>query len=932
MADEELFWKSDNQTARLEELTSRDHELREAPLRRDVRSLGQLLGIVIREQAGERAFTAEEELRHLAIRHRQLNDDQGEACLDFPGERELLKQAEQIIATMAVDETYLIVKAFSTYFELTNLAETNHRKRRRRAAMLADGRTDKPGSMRGTLQRMRENGISAETALHWLQQILVVPVFTAHPTDVARRVIHFKRRRIARELEALDRLPLTDANARQYQSAILAEITGLWQTDEVRRRKPTVPDEIKTGLDHYPDSLLVPIHTLYEDMAAAFNETYGSALSADTLPTVVRFGSWIGGDRDGNPYVTAASTSEALQRARETILGSYISSLDDLRRLLTPSGCRAAVTPQLAAALTRYRTTLSFSSPENEIIPECEQYRRFAGCMLHRLHQALREPTHADSYPDADSFRQDLQIIRSSLTAGYGERLARALVDPLLRQVSTFGFHLHSLDIRQHARIHARAIAELATGSSISTTFSTVIPPPPGAETTDLLDTLRSIARLKQQYPAEAMQSYVISGASSVQDTLSLIWLMELCGIRVAADANGDPGLMPVPLFESIEDLRQAPEICRTLWSSSEYARFLDSWGRRQEVMLGYSDSNKDGGMLTSSWELYKTHRQLHLVAAECGVQLVLFHGRGGTVGRGGGPTHRAIVAQPTGAFSGSLKITEQGEVINWKYSDESLSLRNLELMVAASLEALARPDRKESPDHDAEWVAALEEMSAYAHTYYRSHIAENPDIIPYFEQATPVLEFDLAKIGSRPARRGVTRDLSDLRAIPWGFGWMQSRHVIPGWFGIGSALERFTEQGPEKMKILTDMMHRFPFFYDLIRNVELALTKVDLPLARLYSKLVPDVALRDRVFGMVEEEYLRTRRIVLAVTGQSRLLENNAPLARSIRLRNPYVDPLSLTQIELLRRKRAGDESEDLNYVLAATISGISAGLRNTG
>jgi len=335
--------------------------------------------------------------------------------------------------------------------------------------------------------------------------------------------------------------------------------------------------------------------------------------------------------------------------------------------------------------------------------------------------------------------------------------------------------------------------------------------------------------------------------------------------------------------------------------------------------------------MLTSSWELFKTHRELHRVAADCGVKLVLFHGRGGTVGRGGGPTHRAIVAQPIDAFSGSLKITEQGEVINWKYSEASLAQRNLELMVAASLEALTRPGLAESTPDD-RWEQALEEMAADAYTFYRQHIAENPDIIPYFEQATPVLEFELAKIGSRPARRGATRDLSDLRAIPWGFGWMQSRHVIPGWFGVGHALERFAAKGPESMALLADMMQRFPFFSDLIRNVELALTKVDLPLARLYANLVPDRELRQRVFTMVVEEYRRTHRILLKITAQSRLLENNPPLARSISLRNPYVDPLSLIQIELLRRKRGGDDSEELNYVLAATISGISAGLRNTG
>jgi phosphoenolpyruvate carboxylase len=520
--------------------------------------------------------------------------------------------------------------------------------------------------------------------------------------------------------------------------------------------------------------------------------------------------------------------------------------------------------------------------------------------------------------------------MRDSLEAHRGGTLARSLIDPLLLRLKTFGFHLHVLDIRQHARVHARAVADLAAGGSSCTGQEVVLPSPPSAETTELLETLRTIASLKELYPPEAIRSYVISGASGVRDVLSLVWLLELCGVRVAGSSD-DPGLMPVPLFESIEDLRHAPEVCRTLWQSAEYGPYLDSWGRRQEIMLGYSDSNKDGGMLTSSWEIHKAHRELHRVAAACGVKLVLFHGRGGTVGRGGGPTHRAIVSQPAGAFGGSLKITEQGEVINWKYSESTLAQRNLELMVAASLEALARPGLGAAAV-DTRWEQALEEMALDAYAFYRERIAENPDIIPYFEQATPVLEFDLAKIGSRPARRGATRDLSDLRAIPWGFGWMQSRHVLPGWFGVGHALERFGDRGGEERALLVEMMQHFPFFSDLIRNVELALTKVDLPLARLYAGLVPDRELGERVFAMVTDEYRRTRRAVLAVTGQSRLLENNQPLAHSIRLRNPYVDPLSLIQIELLRRKRAGDESEELNYVLAATISGISAGLRNTG
>ena len=932
MAETELFWKVVDQSVRLAELTGMAGEMREAPLRRDVRSLGRLLGTVIREQAGETTLAAEEELRRLAISHRELSDVQGAACLDLPGDRELQDRALEIVGRMKVDEAYQIVKAFSTYFELTNLAETNHRKRRRRAAKLAPGEPDKPGSLRGTLLRMREAGIDAATALQWLAEVEVVPVFTAHPTDVARRVVHFKQRRIAGELEALDRLPLSEAEAAQGQNAMLAEITALWQTDEVRRRKPTVVDEIKMGLDHYPESLIAPLSALYADIAAAFQEIYDLDLSPNELPTVVRFGSWIGGGRDGNPHVSADTTREALQKARETILGDYLAAMEGLRRLLTTSACRVSASPALLAAVDGYRGNPALADPDNAAIPDCEQYRRFAGYILQRLRRSLFDPDHPDAYPHAASFAADLELIRESLTANDGERLARQLVDPLLRKVDTFGFHLHVLDIRQHARVHATAVAELAAGGGACAGDPATLPPGPTAETAELIDTLRAIARLKRGFPPEAIRSYVISGAAAVQDVISLVWLMELCGVRVAANAGtADPGVMPVPLFESIEDLRHAPEICRTLWSSADYAPYLDAWGRRQEVMLGYSDSNKDGGMLTSAWEIHKAHRALHRVADACGVRLVLFHGRGGTVGRGGGPTHRAIVAQPEGAFSGTLKITEQGEVINWKYSDAALSQRNLELMVAASLEALARPGHVE-PAAAADWEEALETMAADAYAFYRERIAENPDIIPYFEQATPVLEFELAKIGSRPSRRGGSHSIADLRAIPWGFGWMQSRHVIPGWFGVGFALERYAARGEEEKELLAAMMRSFPFFYDLIRNVELALTKVDLPLARLYSGLVTDRSLSERVFTMVVDEYCRTRRMLLTITGQSRLLENNLPLARSIRLRNPYVDPLSLIQIELLRRKRGGAESDELNYVLAATISGISAGLRNTG
>ncbi len=927
MTDMELYWKADDQKARLTELISTEWDVKDLPLRRDVRSLGRLLGAVILEQAGQEIFNREEELRRLAIRRRQLNERHGE---ENPGSGadEGLQRTERVVREMTVNEAFQVVKAVSIFFELTNLAETNHQLRRR-TARLVPGGGDKPGSLRGTLALFRDRGIGMAEVLARLAEIEVIPVFTAHPTEVARRVVLHKRRRISRVLAKLDHLPLADFAARQGQEAILSEITTLWQTDVVRRVRPKVSDEIRMGVDHYPGSLIGPLPGFYEDIAEAFREIYGSGPLPCELPTVVRFGSWVGGDRDGNPHVTAASTRSALQTARETIIKYYLGAVYELEETLTASGCLVLVGKGFAEAVERYAAAFPGAGEGADLHPGCELYRRFLGFVLHRLRRTLGEPGHDEAYPDASAFAADLSLIRQSLAERNGERLARHYLDPLLRQVTTFGFHLHTLDIREHARVHGQAVAELAAGqgSGPGGTLAQI----PSAETNGLLDTMRVVAELKRSYPPEAIKSYVISGAERVEDVMSLIWLMELCGVRVAASPDGrDPGVMPVPLFESIDTLRGAAGVCSTLWQAPDYKPFLDSWGRRQEVMLGYSDSNKDGGMLTGSWEIYRAHRALHRAAAAAGVRLRLFHGRGGTVGRGGGLTYRAITAQPPGAFAGSIKITEQGEVINWKYAEAVLAERNLELMVAASLYALMRPVAEQ--DTEPAWEEAMDEMSAAAFAFYRQRIAENPDILPYFEQATPVLEFELAKIGSRPDRRRGSGALSDLRAIPWGFGWMQSRHVLPGWFGVGFALERFAGGSPERERLLVAMGRDFPFFYDLLRNVELALAKVDLPIARHYAGLVADAALGERVFGMIVEEYRRTLRMLLKALGQTRLLEGNPTLARSLRLRNPYVDPLSLIQVELLRRKRGGDDSEELDYVLAATINGISAGLRNTG
>jgi phosphoenolpyruvate carboxylase len=501
-------------------------------------------------------------------------------------------------------------------------------------------------------------------------------------------------------------------------------------------------------------------------------------------------------------------------------------------------------------------------------------------------------------------------------------------------QVRTFRLHLHALDIRQHARVHAAALRE-----AVADTSGPALPSGFSDETANVLETFRAVAAIKSGCSPEAIRQYVISGASTVEDVLAVVRLARLGGVRVEGSGSGpggDPGLMPVPLFESIDDLRRAPEVCRELWSRADYRKLMATWDHWQEVMLGYSDSNKDGGMLTSTWEIFRAHRGLHVAAREAGVKLRLFHGRGGTVGRGGGPTHRAIFAQPMDAFDGQLRITEQGEVLNFKYADEVLAERNLELMIAASLDALARPNARDPEGHftgvlKPEWEAALDELSAISFRYYRQHILDDPGVVAYFEQSTPVGELENAKIGSRPSRRKDSPSLADLRAIPWVFGWTQSRLLVPAWFGVGFAIERYLVQ-PGSLDLLQIMAREFPLFIDLLRNVEMALGKVDLATARLYSSLVEDTQMRERVYGLFEAEFHRTVRAVLAVTRQTELLESNQVLGRSIKLRNPYVDPMHLIQVDMLRRKRAGEDTPEVNRAIAATISGISAGLRNTG
>jgi phosphoenolpyruvate carboxylase len=943
-----LLWNPESWSHRLAELEAQSGDLKEAPLRRDVRSLGMLLGEVLREQSGEDLFDHVEALRQGTIRRRDA-EARG-------SEEEAAQQAAtalDLVHSLPVERAILLTRAFAFYFELINLAETNHRKRRRIALQLSGEAGRQRGSLAGTLSEMRRVGITAEEAMDWLRRVLIVPVFTAHPTEVARRSVMFKRRRIGEFLAALDRIPVPQQDLARLEELVLAEITSLWQTDEVRSHRPTVYDEVKMGLDYYDVSIFATLPALYREIAEALHSSYGLELEAHTLPLVITFGSWIGGDRDGNPFVTPQVTRDAVKLARGHLLLYYQRQLEEIIDLLTSSAQQIPVSDQLLARLRAYVELVH--TPEAQVFGEqyqFEYYRRFIICVKARVQRTMEQPGPENSelpvtsytlaqthdkltqalppYCSVDELIGDLEALRWSLADNRGLRIARTLVDPLIVQVRTFGLHLHTLDIRQHARVHATALQE-----AVADTVGQHLPGALSEQTASVLETFRVVSEIKTGCSPETIRNYVICGASSVEDILAVVRLSRLGGVQVEGSGR-DPGLMPVPLFESIEDLRQAPAICRELWNRQDYRQLMASWDNWQEVMLGYSDSNKDGGMLTSTWEIFRAHRDLHIVAREAGVKLRLFHGRGGTVGRGGGPTHRAIFAQPINSFDGQLRITEQGEVLNFKYADEVLAERNLELMIAAAVDALARPNARDPEGHftgilKPEWEAAFTELSDVSHAFYRKHILEDPEVVTYFEQSTPMAELEQAKIGSRPSRRSSSPNLADLRAIPWVFGWTQSRLLVPAWFGVGFALERYLEHSGA-LELLQDMAQEFPLFIDLLRNVEMALGKVDLATARLYSSLVEDTELRERIYDLFEAEFHRSVRAVLAITQQSELLEDNQVLARSIKLRNPYVDPMHLIQVDMLRRKRAGEDTPEVNRAIAATISGIAAGLRNTG
>lgn len=940
--------------------TDWENEAKHRPLREDLRYLGDWLGRVLVEQGGEGLFETEEVFRQGFKRLRQE-----------PGDDTLRAELLARIEALPLLEVLPVLRAFTTYFQLANLAEQHHRLRRVRAN--APGAPVRPDSLDGTLARLKAAGVPASRIAAALRRGGLWPVLTAHPTEVTRQTVLKAHRRLLEALEARDR-GLTDAERERLDLAVGAEIETLWQTDDVPHRAPTVLDEAKNGVFYLETVLFEVVPVLFDGLERALRLHYPE-LGADmeAPPGWLRFGAWMGGDRDGNPSVTHAVTWDVLAYARGRFLRRHLAVARELGERLsassqwaTPGRVLEASLAQDARAWPEVAALVQGRNPK-------EPYRQKLGFVAHRLEATLAAvpadpaaalapvPAGSARYADAGELLTDVRVLERALEEGKAARTARATVRRWRRQIETFGFHGASLDIRQHSRVHVdtlQAIAAAYLGPEAEAALRDeparqawmlaelvnrrpLVPEDLGGlpeQAAESLLTVRMLARAREAFGADALGSYVISMATAPSDVLGVLLLLKAAGLFRARAADAVERTVQVaPLFETIEDLHAAPEVMETLFDMPLYRAHLRALGDVQEIMVGYSDSNKDGGIFTSNWELYVAQQRLLAVARRHGVSLRLFHGRGGSVSRGGGPSRLAILAQPPGSAEAPVKVTEQGEVIASKFGHPETALRNLELSTAASLEACARPPVAQvEPTAVAQYEAVMAELSRRAFASYRELVADEAAFMGFFQAATPLDHLSKLRIASRPAKRfGASPRLENLRAIPWVFAWTQARFLLPGWYGVGSALAGYAAEGPGRLALLQAMLKDFPPFRALLANVEMTLAKADLAIARSYvSALVPEGPARERYMGLVTGEFERAVSMVLAVSQQGELLADYPTLKRSIAVRNPYVDPLSYLQIALLKRARAGEspEPEALDEALSLSVNGIAAGLKNTG
>lgn len=914
------------------------------PLRNDVRFLGNVLGKVLIEQEGREIFEIEERIRLLAKEMRS----------DF--RKELRDELVSIIKGLSNDQIHKVTRAFTLYFKLVNIAEQNHRiRRRRRLSFLSDLKDTEEGSLDDLFSVLKERGISYDKLTSLINSISIELVFTAHPTQVNRHIVLEKFRRISHLLQILDDTELSKSEREDTEDEIYAEVTALWQTEEVPTYKITPMDEARNVHYYFEESLTDAITRVYEQFEKRLRSYYKDNFSNDLsfIPSFLRFGSWVGGDRDGNPFVTHIVTDKVLKSQKELSIEFYLKKVMQLKRQISSSVKITPVSSELYDAVERDKKILSDDSdiknPREYYRLRLEQIERKLLNTYNSVKEISRDPVIYDS---KDELLSDLRIIDSSLRENKGSALADSTLKKLIRIVDVYGFHLAKLDIRQNSSVHERTISEITKRLGIvdyakldenertiwlTDEISNPRPLVPywlelDEESAELINTFRQIRRSLEETDPECTDTYIVSMTHGASNILEVLLLAKEAGLYIKNSSKVTSRLNIVPLFETIEDLRKAPSIMKSLYENPVYREHLRARDNISEIMIGYSDSGKDGGIICSSWEIHKAQKLLKDIADDHGLGNKFFHGRGGTVSRGGGPTNQAILARPEGTVDGVIKITEQGEVIYNNYSLPELAEDNLVLVFSSVVLTTLKQEKIRQ-----EWFSAMEEISEAARLAWQSLVYDDPDFPSYFHQATPISVIQQMGIGSRPASRKSGNRIEDLRAIPWVFSWTQNRHLITGFYSVGTALESFIRKDPvDNLGILKEMYRNWRFFRSHVDNIQMMLSQADMKIAREYSNLVRPRELGRRIFSRIENEYDLTTSVILSITGEDRILDNNPQFRKSIELRNPYIDSLSYIQIGLLTRMLSeiysDEEKSEITGNMKLSINGISAGLKNTG
>ncbi len=915
----------------------------------DVRLLGAIVGDVLREQGGDELFELVETLRRNCI---TLRSEYSE---------ELNRKVEELASALDVRAAYDVLRAFNLFFQIINVAEENHRIRVLRQRERESYPEPISGSVAEAVDRLSKQGITARDVQELLDRLSIEFVFTAHPTESRRRTTLIHLRDVSNLVAALDSATLTESAREEIVERLRETITTLWQTDAVRQTRPTPLDEVYNNLYFFQESLFDVIPAAYRGLARALRRSYPGR--EFRMPALLRFGSWMGGDRDGNPNVTPEITVRTARLQKGVVMQSYVAALTQLRRRISVSVRRAGVSGELVRSIEEDERALPEAAARQRERSGNELYRRKLGLMIEKLGNtigAMQEgltPSARRCYMSSEELLRDVETVARSLEGHAGERLARGALADLRRRIEVFGFHLAKIDVRQHSRRHREALAEVLRAAGVCDGYERLSDrerlellggllgerrplvgvvrsyTPPTEDTLAVFEAIRSI---QDEIGRGACDTYIISFTRCAADVLEVQLLAREMGLL--SPEGRWSRLQIVPLFESVEDLRGCGRVLNELFDHPAYWSNVVAWDRQQEVMIGYSDSNKDGGFLTSNWELYKAQCLLADTCEARGVRLRLFHGRGGAIGRGGGPTHRAILGQPPGTIHGTLKLTEQGEVIFARYGNPSIALRYMDQVMNAVLQASLSPATLSERAHvEPAWEEAASAMSEVSYRAYRQLVYETPEFADYFREATPIAEISELPMASRPARRQSGFDIENLRAIPWVFSWMQSRHTLPGWYGLGTAMREYAGDDPDRVETLRDMYRRWPFFRSAIDNAQMILAKADVHVAGIYAGLVADRQVAQEIWPRIREEYERTVEWVVRASGGERLLDNQPVLQRSIWLRNPYVDPMSYIQVALLRRLRglpeeASTEREALLEAIFLSINGIAAGLQNTG